>query len=449
MGLLSLGFWLYDLLSLFRTPGAHRRLSKQKFIEAIPFVKQDGLAGGFRYYDASMWDDGLAIETLRSAQHLGALAVNYVEGVSALWHEGQVTGFDCRDVEDPSGKTFPIRAHRTILCAGPWTDLVGETISKDWKTWLAPSKGTHLIFDLKRIPIPGAMVMTNPKDGRIAFVIPRPDFGPGIVIVGTTDGSSPRNPEDVEVSTADVEYLMSQLNRYFPDLKLTASEIRSAYVGVRPLFAPGAGGTDTLQKVSREHHIDRGPGGVVVVAGGKYTTARNMGEQIVDFLMRSWREDVRATGHGFYPSGIQEPQTKTAINPASLSVPTQQARDWATKAGLSVPPRLFELYGADALEIAALERRYPRLGPADPEGFPFLEAMFRWSVRREMTMHLEDFFFRRVPIFLALEDHGLAWLPALAQILVQERGLEPVAAQEEVQSVRAEIAKRMAWKSKL
>ena len=54
-------------------------------------------------------------------------------------------------------------------------------------------------------------------------------------------------------------------------------------------MAPTAPGKDgALQKVSREHHIGDGPGGTVVVAGGKYTTSRKMGEEIVDFALKSW-----------------------------------------------------------------------------------------------------------------------------------------------------------------
>src|SRR5437879_1914815 len=56
-GQLGLGMWLYDLLAMFRTPEFHRNLSSPQMVEEIPFIRQAGLKGGFRYYDASMWDD--------------------------------------------------------------------------------------------------------------------------------------------------------------------------------------------------------------------------------------------------------------------------------------------------------------------------------------------------------------------------------------------------------
>src|SRR5262245_14533187 len=77
--LLNIGLWIYDVLALGRAPGFHHVFSKKKFLEQIPFLKGEGLKGGFRYYDASMWDDVLAVETLRAAHEGGAAIANYVE----------------------------------------------------------------------------------------------------------------------------------------------------------------------------------------------------------------------------------------------------------------------------------------------------------------------------------------------------------------------------------
>jgi glycerol-3-phosphate dehydrogenase len=208
-------------------------------LEQIPFLKSEGLQGGFRYFDASMWDDVLAVETLRAAHLGGAAVANYTEAVGPLWTGDRVTGFRVRDLEPGAAgasREIDLRAHRTVVCAGPWLDQVGETLSSQWRSWLNPSKGVHLIFDLKRLPVPAAMVMTVPEDGRIAFVIPRPDYGAGVTIVGTTDGPTPKDPDQASIDPGDIDYLMALLHRYFPDLQLKASDILSAYVGVRPLM---------------------------------------------------------------------------------------------------------------------------------------------------------------------------------------------------------------------
>src|SRR5690606_1758075 len=196
MGLVSLGLWLYDLLSLFRAPHFHKRLSRKQMVAEVPNLKHDGLVGGFTYYDASMWDDVMCVENARAAKALGSAVVSRVEAIAPIWGiEGEVApdaspsprivGFRCRDrfVD----REFEIRAHHTIVCGGPFTDRLGEMLLEaapetekkkfqdpdgNWKHWLKPSRGTHILFSKERLPVPGAMLLTNSEDGRISFVIP-------------------------------------------------------------------------------------------------------------------------------------------------------------------------------------------------------------------------------------------------------------------------------------
>jgi glycerol-3-phosphate dehydrogenase len=450
-GMLSIGLWLYDLLALFRTPGFHRGLSQKKMLADIPFLRREGLKGGFRYFDASMWDDVLAVETLRSAQAGGAAIANYVEAVAPIWEKDRITGFQVRDLEAPTEKgKLQIRAHRTVVCTGPWTDSIGIKLSPSWNTWLTPSKGVHIIFDLKRIPIPGAMVMNHPEDGRIAFVIPRPDFGAGVVIVGTTDGPTPADPSHAEVTSADVDYLMDLLNRYFPDLKLKASDILSAYVGVRPLMggekssAGDSGKSTVLQKVSREHHIDLGPGGTIVVAGGKYTTHRKMAEEIVDFTLSSWKNDAQAKKGPEYPSQLQQPNTRSPVNPNATPQAIEECRMQVSKAGMSLPEELLERYGADALSVVELSQKNSN---QDPKGFPLLAAQLRHAIRSEMVVHLEDFYLRRVPLYASRKDHGIPWAEELAKVWAEELQLGEKEIQQELVRLKSELARRSAWQT--
>lgn len=456
-GILNLGLWLYDLLALFRTPGFHRSLSKKKILQEIPFLKSEGLKGGFRYFDASMWDDLLAVEILRAASQKGAAVANYVEALEPLWKDQTIAGFRVRDRENQTqGQTFEIHATRTVVCVGPWTDLLGSSLSKSWKPWLNPSKGVHLIFDLKRIPIPGAMVMSHPEDGRISFVIPRPDYGAGVVIVGTTDAPTAPEPEKAEISPTDVRYLLDLLNRYFPDLHLTAEDIVSAYVGVRPLVGSSVhriedsqtgSSSESLQKVSREHHIDRGPGGTVIVAGGKYTTHRKMAEEIVDFAVKQWGEDAQKNPRMAPPPALEKPETRTPINPMT----THEAMSRVEIKSGHIPSELSRLYGAESEEIVKIHEsskaaRQPFSRP-DPEGFPLLEAQLRFAMREQMVAHLEDFYLRRTALFASRKDQGLPWAEPLSQVWAEELGLAQSEAQSEKKRLEAELKHRSQWRS--
>ncbi|MFC1599637.1 FAD-dependent oxidoreductase [Patescibacteria group bacterium] len=379
--IINLGMWLYDLLSLFRTPGFHKRLSKKRLLKDVPFLKKEGLKGGFRYYDASMWDDVLTVEVMRDAHAHGAEVANYVEAVDPIFEDEKLTGFAVKDRE--ANELFVVQAQKTIVCAGPWTDLVGSKLSKDWKPWLEPSKGVHLVFDLKKIPVPGAMVMSHPKDGRISFVIPRKDMGKGVVIVGTTDGPTPENPEKAEVEKADIDYLLALLNRYYPNLDITEDDILSAYVGVRPLMGSNA---EDLQKISREHHIGEGPGGSVVVAGGKYTTFRTMAQEIVDFA---------------FPKS-KHANTKVSINSNPI------------------------LKNEDTDEI---------------------ESQLRFEIKNRMVIHLEDFLIRRTSLFLEHKNFDQSTIQNLAKILIEKTGRSSEDVEKETQRYQEEANKREKWRS--
>jgi glycerol-3-phosphate dehydrogenase len=417
--LLSAGMWFYDLLSTFRAPALHQKISKGTTLRTIPGMKKDGLLCSFKYYDASMWDDALTIDVLAKAQKMGACVVSRTKAEKPEYNsENTITSMkvQAENIGGSGEKSIQVKFKKLIVCAGVWTDEVGKTLStqsEEWKPWLAPSRGTHIVFDLKRFPIPGAVTMQI-EDGRIAFAIPRPDYGQGITIVGTTDGPAPTNPDLVEKEesniTTDQNYLLELLNKYFPDLHLTNQDVINHYIGIRPLVRPdrgqSEGGASNLQKVSREHTIDHGPGGSVIVAGGKYTTFRKMAEQIVDFATHG-QERI-------------ESQTDDSIFPAALPAAILRAREVARGKGWSVPEKLFERYGAAALEIYQIHLDSCDQNVQSPDGFPVLEAQFRYAVRNQMVMRVEDFIRRRQPLYLCRQDHGAEWFPLLEKALADE-----------------------------
>ena len=447
---LSLGLWFYDLLALFRTPGFHKKLNGKKILEEIPFLKKEGLLGGFRYFDASMWDDVLAVEVLRSASSAGAAIANYVQAVSPIWEEDKIKGFCAKNCEAFSNKElFNIHAKQVVICAGPWTDILGKKISSQWHTWLQPSKGIHLIFDLKKIPVPGAMVMNNPVDGRVSFVIPRPDMGSGVAIVGTTDGPVGQNPDKVDIESADVHYLMKLLNKYFPKLELKTSDILSAYVGVRPLMGsqastmgsegqPSGKSSHDLQKVSREHYIGTGPGRVVLVAGGKYTTHRTMAEEIVDLILKQVNPQLRN-------KRLKKANTRSPINPNATIGAIEKSRVQNSKRKLGIDDSLFDRYGAEALSLVDLNKE----SFDSPKGFPMLLEQLRLNMKTSMVVHLEDFFLRRTALYSSRSDYGWPWAQKLAQVWAQERGLGESDMQNEIDRLKIELDRRSAWKKKL
>src|SRR5690606_24765765 len=130
-------------------------------------------------------------------------------------------------------------------------------------------------------------------------------------------------PDQIEQDAAAIEadraYLLDLLSQYFPHLELQSSDVINHYIGIRPLVDPNRGrdasGGKSLAKVSREHTIEHGPGGSVIVAGGKYTTFRRMAEEIVDFATKDWQPLA--------------PRTDEALFPPALPIETMRARELA------------------------------------------------------------------------------------------------------------------------
>jgi len=110
---------------------------------------------------------------------------------------------------------------------------------------------------------------------RILFVIPWGER----VIVGTTDTDYEGPLDDIRVDEADESYILGVTNACFPDVKLTAADIRGAWAGVRPLVADSNGNPSDI---SRSHKITSPRPGWWDVTGGKLTTYRLMAEQTVD-----------------------------------------------------------------------------------------------------------------------------------------------------------------------
>lgn len=388
MSIISIGLWLYDLLSLFRAPALHRRHSKKALQEALPGLKKEGLKGGFSYFDAHMKDDLLNIETLRSAHEAGAVIVNYVEGIRPLseWvspaPHPQVCGYEVKDCTHSQEK-FSIRATRVIVCAGPWTDKVGHQLSEtqshslNWENRLAPSRGTHLVFERNRIPVKGAVLMLHPVDGRVSFVMPREDLGAGVVIVGTTDGPVlDQNIDQLKVPKEDEDYILDLLNTFFPDLKLTEKDVISKYIGIRPLVKEEE--NVSLSKVSREHWIETFSNGMTFCAGGKYTTNRVMGKDIINHSIASWDEGDRKGYLKRLPI-YREVETRIPL--------FKQKED---------KQKIIESY----------QNEFPEFPIKDLEGYKNLKGQLLFSLRHEMTLNLNDFIQRRIPLYLSRRDHG-------------------------------------------
>jgi glycerol-3-phosphate dehydrogenase len=253
------GLVLYDLLAGRHAIGHHRALNQDALRELEPHLDHAQLRGGLAFWDCEVNSARLVLENLLDAEFRGACLANYM-GVAAQGREIEAT-------DHLTGERFPIRARRIVDATGAWS--AGGP--------LRLVRGSHLIFP--KIQSGPEAISYFDEDGRIIFLIPWGE-NDDLTLVGTTDVDHSGSPDSVHISPEEAEYLTGVVRRLYPEYR---EKPISSYSALRPLIAEeGRSATST----SREHRIWETSDGVLHIAGGKYTTYREMGEELVDTLLR-------------------------------------------------------------------------------------------------------------------------------------------------------------------
>ncbi len=380
----GLGLALYDLLAL---KWNHRYYDATDIKDLCPYINEDGLLGGYRYFDAQTDDARLVLRLIHEAQGDGALALNYARVTSLLHdHKGQFCGVVLQD-QSPQGqgRTLEIQASVVINATGAWADEL-RTLAGG-KPRLRKLRGSHLIFPYHRLPLTRAISFLHPKDHRPVFAFP----WEGVTLFGTTDvDHAAPLVTDPTISTAELEYLMDALNIVFPGQSLTFNDVQSTFSGIRPVVYTGK--VDP-SKESREHVIWF-ENGLLTVTGGKLTTFRLMAHDALRAISRKLPRSPRFHLH------------QRMLNPISFEEIIHP--DLSRAAHL----RLLGRYGRDAVSLIEI---------ANPgelskiENTPNLWAELRWAARSEQVVHLEDLLLRRVRLGLLLPQGGVTILDRITQ----------------------------------
>ncbi len=430
---LAAGLWLYDALALFRNVKAHRMLGKHALLRAEPGLRERGLRGGARYYDAQCDDVRLTLANVRSAHAHGALAANYVRLDQLELADNHVRGGRATDLT--TGQEFQVRARVVVNATGPWSDTVRAGTGAN--PALRRTKGTHVVVPRERIGNREALTVTSPIDGRVMFIVPWGD----LAYIGTTDTDWNGDPDTVAPDARDVVYLLRSANAFFPHARLQPEDVVSAWSGLRPLVNSGAANPGA---VSREHYIESGPTGLVSVLGGKLTTYRAIAEQTVDLVARRLRElDGRPA-----PSPC-----RTALEPlpgGEVADPTIITDDLARE-GIApeLARRLTDLYGSEAPAIARLARTEPALATPVVPGYPAIRAEFIHALRREMALTLGDLLIRRTHLFYEVTGHAAAEAAAIVDLVAAELGWDASRKAAELASYRDAVSRGAAFRVRL
>jgi glycerol-3-phosphate dehydrogenase len=361
------GLWLYDLLAGFPKGAIHRRVSRDEALKMAPYLKPEGLRGGYVYYDGRTNDTRLAVEVLTSAFRGGAVGANYCKVVGLVKEQGRVVG---AHVEDQfTGERLLVRATNVVNATGVWVDQVVHMDKQGEPPKLQPSKGVHIVVPADRLPVKGAVLVPSPTgDGRFIFVVP----WEGAVLLGTTDTPYTYDPDLVGTDEADVRYILNAANSVFPNARLTDEDVISSMAGLRPLIRAEASTTAALP---REHKLWISESGLFTIAGGKLTTYRTMAAHVTDAILK--------------------------------------------REGRHIPCRTGELpLGAERVRaLAELTRKHPELAETLVEGLPYTKAEVAYAAMEEMAVLPDDFLARRSRLTLLDRNHGETVRAEVANLL--------------------------------
>jgi len=385
------GLVVYDLLAL---KWGHRRYDQIDMHDLCPQLTEDGLLGGFRYFDAQTDDSRLVLRVIQEAVQDGALAMNYASVTDFLkTRNGRVCGVvvENQSPGEPLA-TQEIQSAVVINATGAWADELRDRVGG--RARLRKLRGSHLIFPSKRLALTRSVSFLHPQDHRPVFAIP----WEGVTILGTTDVDHTGLLEpDVTISEAEADYLLRAAQYAFTSQELTINDIQGAFSGVRPVMDTGK---SDPSKESREH-IVWDENNLLTVTGGKLTTFRLMAHDAL--------ERVRAR----LPGKPRFDDQARVLNSILAELPNAESLNPAQRL------RLSGRYGSAAPELTASAR------PGDLtsiSGSSTLWAELRWAARSEAVVHLDDLLLRRVRLGLLLENGGLDQIELIRAIAQPELG---------------------------
>ncbi|MER7305718.1 glycerol-3-phosphate dehydrogenase/oxidase [Streptomyces griseoluteus] len=400
------GVALYDVMSMARGHGrglpTHRHLSRSRALRVAPCLRKDALVGALQYYDAEVDDARFVATLVRTAASYGAKVANRARVTGFLREGERVVGVRVEDVE--GGGEYEIRARQVVNATGVWTDDTQGLVGERGQFHVKASKGIHLVVPRDRIHSSTGLILRTEKS--VLFVIPWGRHW----IVGTTDTAWDLDKAHPAASSADIDYLLEHVNSVLA-VPLTRDDVEGVYAGLRPLLA---GESEATSKLSREHTVAHPVPGLVVVAGGKYTTYRVMAKDAVDAAVHgldrrvadSVTEEIPLLGAEGYP----------AMWNARVRM--------AERSGLHVArvEHLLNRYGSMADQLLDLIAADPTLGEPLRHADDYLRAEIVYAASHEGARHLDDVLTRRTRISIETFDRGTRSAREAAELMAPVLG---------------------------
>ncbi|MHB0928334.1 MAG: glycerol-3-phosphate dehydrogenase/oxidase [Candidatus Nanopelagicales bacterium] len=416
----GLGIGVYDVMGAGRGVPSHlRHLGRARTLENFPGARPEHLLGGITFYEGQVDDARHTMLLARTATKFGALIANSVQAVSLLREGERVIGVRALDAE--SGEEFDIQARQVINAAGVWTHaLLAADAPLPFR--VRASKGVHLLVPRSCIDSNTGIITQTEKS--VLFVVPWGEHW----VIGTTDTDWDLDLGHPAASGADIDYLLNQVNAIVRR-PLTRADVVGVYAGLRPLIS-GAEGSSTT-KLSRKHAVASPLPGLVVAAGGKYTTYRTMAADAVDMAVRGIPKRVGKCRTAKIPLLGAEKYEHMLGAKHSIASLAQMPEETIE--------RLLGRYGSLIDEIFDLLKSDPDLHEAIPGAPGYLKAEAVYAVTHEGALHLDDILARRTRISIESADRGMAASAAVAQLVAPLLGWSAADVKREVETYKERV----------
>jgi len=413
------GVTLYDTMAWSSALPRHRHLSRRGALRECPALRRDALVGALQYYDAQVDDARHTMFLARTAAAYGAQVASRTEVIGFLREGARVTGVRVHDLEHD--KTIEVRAQQVINATGVWTDDTQSLIGERGQFHVRASKGIHLVVPRDRIQSSTGLILRTATS--VLFVIPWGRHW----IVGTTDTDWALDKAHPAASSTDIDYLLTEVNKVLTT-PLERRDVQGVYAGLRPLLS---GESESTSKLSREHTVGSPVPGLVVVAGGKYTTYRVMARDAVDACVHGLGRSV--------PNSCTE--TVPLLGAEGYPALWNRRSVLARESGLHVAriEHLLGRYGSLITEILDLVRADPSLGRPVDGADDYLQAELVYAAASEGARHLEDVLTRRTRISIETFDRGLQAAPIAAQLISGVLGWTEDQTKREVEHYRLRV----------
>lgn len=380
--MLRLGLFLYDHI------GGRKLLPPTRDVDlrAPPHgeVLEDRLTHGWEYSDCWVEDSRLVVLNCLDAQERGAEIRTRTECVGLERGDAQWTA----TLQTDHGEE-KVTAAKVVNAAGPWVDeVLGRAIPGERHENLRLVKGSHLIFP--RLFAHDRCYIFQNRDNRIVFAIP---YEREFTLVGTTDMLFEGDPQGIDISTEEAQYICDAVNEYLR-VDVSPEQAVASYAGVRPLYEDKSASNSTVTR-DYQFEVDQDGPPLLSIFGGKLTTYRKLAEHALEKLGvdgSSWTADKALPGGEIDPLHfdgfvIEQCATHSALPPALIQ-------------------RLARAYGTRIAAVLGSAQNVEDLG--DCLGGDLHEIELRYLVEYEFARTAEDVLKRRSKLYLHLSDEEQA-----------------------------------------